>query len=497
MSIQDALELEAANDIAGAVRSLQTLFQREPSNGLIAQALGRVLIKAGRHDDAAVALRVAGDLLPGGNLVNLVLLARLEEGVGLPQHALERWQVVLELAPGDAEATCGVARNLEKQARFSEALEVLVSGPPEIRQSADGLVVAGRCLEKMGRFDEAIDAWSTLLGLRPHHDEAKRSMAAVQARKESGVVGRELDLSRPDDAAIIATVRQAIEEAISKSGASQPTEDYLQRHSYMRFNRSIGNILPWIGRHIDFKSSEVIEVGCGTGSTLIGLAMNSRHVHGYDIDTVVLEACAARARAFGVDNLTLHLCPSDQLHTEMANRHVDGVDAILLYAVLEHLTPSERLEALKNTWNLLRPNGLLVVVEAPNRFSYFDWHTSQLPFFHQLPLELQRLYFDRSARVAYVDSMKRALAAGGDTGLDEALTRFGQSISYHEFELAIGQLDGLVVDDVGHPLVDRVLTGAERIGASMLRTYIETFDVPVPRGFDRPNISVILKKPPG
>ena len=292
-------------------------------------------------------------------------------------------------------------------------------------------------------------------------------------------------------------IRGALERASAEGGGSPPDEEYLKRHSYMRYNRSIGNLLPWIGRHLDLASSDVIEVGCGTGSTLVGLAMNARHAHGYDIDPIVLETCSARARAFGLDNVSLHLSPPDQIQSEMARQHPQGVDAILLYAVLEHLTPSERLEAIANTWDLVRPNGLLIVIEAPNRFNYFDWHSTQLPFFHQLPKELQRLYFDRSPRAPYVTAMSQALASGGETALDEALTRFGQSLSYHEFELTLGPLDGLVVDDGDHPLVDRVFTRNELIGEDALRRFIVDWEIPVPRGFDRANINVILRRPGG
>jgi S-adenosylmethionine-dependent methyltransferase len=335
-----------------------------------------------------------------------------------------------------------------------------------------------------------------VLELRPDHLEANRSVSAIQARLSSGVTGRELDLSVREHANIVAKIRSSIETTFTARGSATPTEDYLQRHSYMRYNRSIGSILPWIGQHIDLPRSEVIEVGCGTGSTLVGLGMNCQQVHGYDIDEAVLEVCATRAQAFGVENISLHLCEPEKLHEEMAARHGKGiVDAILLYAVLEHLSPAERLEAISNSWELLRSDGLLVIVEAPNRLSYFDWHTSQLPFFHQLPLELQRLYFHRSPRSAFVNAMNSALASGGAEHLDTALTRFGQSISYHEFELALGSLAGLVIDDGSHPLVDRVLTAAERIGEDALRSFIETSKAPVPRGFDRANITVILRKP--
>ena len=74
----------------------------------------------------------------------------------------------------------------------------------------------------------------------------------------------------------------------------------------------------------------------------------------------------------------------------MASRHeTDGVDLVLLYALLEHQTLDERIETLRLAERIVRPGGAIVVTETPNRLTYVDRHTSQLPFFHLLPIELR------------------------------------------------------------------------------------------------------------
>ena len=95
--------------------------------------------------------------------------------------------------------------------------------------------------------------------------------------------------------------------------------------------------------------------------------------------------------------------------------HPDGADMVLLFAVLEHLTQEERIRYLSFIWHeILRPGGYLIVVDTPNRLSYFDEHTSVMPFFHLLPPYLALRYFDRSPPFGI---------CSGDPGCDPGLRR--------------------------------------------------------------------------
>jgi S-adenosylmethionine-dependent methyltransferase len=91
----------------------------------------------------------------------------------------------------------------------------------------------------------------------------------------------------------------------------------------------------------------------------------------------------------GQTNIEVRVINADTLLAQLsANHPPDTADAVLLYAVLEHQHPLERLETLTRCWDLLRPGGVLIVVETPNRIVYFDPHTSLLPFFAMLPPEV-------------------------------------------------------------------------------------------------------------
>ena len=51
-------------------------------------------------------------------------------------------------------------------------------------------------------------------------------------------------------------------------------------------------------------------------------------------------------------------------------------DIIWLQAVVEHLLPGERREYLQRFWEVLRPGGVLVITETPNRFWPKETHTT-------------------------------------------------------------------------------------------------------------------------
>ena len=288
-------------------------------------------------------------------------------------------------------------------------------------------------------------------------------------KRELGWSTHNLDLSQERDLAVVGAVRRSIirtklstESWWKDEYADQPPaeyrdhfdsiESYVERHSYMRYNRSAFTIVPWLATCVDLANSTVVEVGCGTGSTTAVLARNCRHVFGYDIDPQVLATAEVRLRAMNIENASLFCHVPSEIQSAIMQRHTDeSIDVVMLYAVVEHQTLDERIEALTNGWRLLRPGGHLVVVEAPNRLTYYDWHSSMLPFFHMLPRELQARYCTRSPRQDFVTTVSRCLQERGGAAAEEMLIRWGQSVSYHDFELVFGALDNLVVADGFHP----------------------------------------------
>jgi len=66
-------------------------------------------------------------------------------------------------------------------------------------------------------------------------------------------------------------------------------------------------------------------------------------------------------------------------------------DVVLANAVFEHI-PQPRHEYLREVWRLLKPGGLLIINETPNKYLPKDIHTTGLWFLNWLPREVARRY---------------------------------------------------------------------------------------------------------
>jgi SAM-dependent methyltransferase len=201
--------------------------------------------------------------------------------------------------------------------------------------------------------------------------------------------------------------------------------------------------VPWLDRIAPLAGSTVLEYGSGLGPVACAFAERAGRVIGYDIDAEAVEYAGERARERGLENVEAHVTTAEGIF-DRVRAHAGEVDVFLLYAVLEHLTISERLEALRVAQEVVRPDGAIAVIETPNRLVASDYHGSQLPFFDQLPPELALKYVDRSERDDYRDAVLASRDADPDGGA-MTLTRWGRGLSYHEFELVFGNLSERVI----------------------------------------------------
>ena len=126
--------------------------------------------------------------------------------------------------------------------------------------------------------------------------------------------------------------------------------------------------VPWLGRVLDLPSTRIVEIGCGTGASTVAMAERCESVVALDVDAPSVKAAEARSAAHELDNIEFHLCePTEILATVLT---VGQPDAYVLYAVLEHLTVVERLDALRRPWVQISPGGESVIIETPNRLTY-------------------------------------------------------------------------------------------------------------------------------
>lgn len=249
-------------------------------------------------------------------------------------------------------------------------------------------------------------------------------------------------------------------------------------------------MLPWIMEVYNIKGKSVIEIGCGTGSATIPLALQVDKIDAYDICNNALEAARKRAFLLGVDNINFHLLDScwAKSSTIINNflQNVPKADVILLMALLEHLTIDERINLLRGVWNILEEGNIVIIYETPNRLGFFDWHSFLLPFFNSLPDQLALLYASKSPRKFFADQFKEEDV--------EELYRFGRGVSYHEFELAIDLNELSVINDGFSSFLNHRISMSHPVYDEALLEIFNKYLPHIPKGFICTSLDLIIKK---
>lgn len=258
-----------------------------------------------------------------------------------------------------------------------------------------------------------------------------------------------------------------------------------------RYLRSLNHIVPWVHNKVSLKGKNLIEIGCGTGSSTAAFSQFVNSITAYDIDEKSIHAAQKRIDVLGIDNVTFQLVtPDDLIGKITADHRKNSADIILLFAVLEHMTIHERHEAIKTSWDLLADDGVLVVVETPNLLQYFDAHTSVLPFFHLLQSELCALYAQKSPRDGFNDNF---LDESDPIDTDLKMTRWGRGVSYHDFELTIGPDYGSHIIASGYE--PEILSWFPvNIEEEILRFYVTQKGYSIPAALQRGVLNLIICK---
>ncbi|MGI8714105.1 MAG: methyltransferase domain-containing protein, partial [Solirubrobacteraceae bacterium] len=219
-----------------------------------------------------------------------------------------------------------------------------------------------------------------------------------------------------------------------------------------RRRRAAEFIIPWVEQTVPLAGRTVLEYGCGNAAVSCAFAERAQRLIGVDIDAGWIELGHDELRRHGVTNVELELHPLDAITEAVAARRGE-IDVFLCYAVLEHLTIPERLALLRLARDVVKPDGAIVVCEAPNRLIYFDHHTAQMPFFHLLPDALALEYYPRSQREDFKAAIDAAAQHGREAAL-EAIVRWGRGVSFHEFEVVFGaRLDQHVIASNYDPIL--------------------------------------------
>ncbi|WP_417451617.1 class I SAM-dependent methyltransferase [Kordiimonas sp.] len=98
---------------------------------------------------------------------------------------------------------------------------------------------------------------------------------------------------------------------------------------------------------------QVLEIGCGTGSTAIIHAPHVKHIRATDISENMLMIAREKAAAAGVANITFECTSVDELVVAEGT-----LDMVLALSIL-HLLPNHE-QVISRAFAMLKPGGLLV-----------------------------------------------------------------------------------------------------------------------------------------
>ncbi|MBD3197268.1 MAG: methyltransferase domain-containing protein [Candidatus Lokiarchaeota archaeon] len=136
-----------------------------------------------------------------------------------------------------------------------------------------------------------------------------------------------------------------------------------------------------------FKNKVILDFGCGSGASTIILAraLPESKIIALDTNKKLLEIANHRADFYNLKNIDFLLSTNKDDGTPS---QLEKFDIVIFNAVIEHLTPQERVSILTNIWHKLHEKGLIIINETPNRLSPFETHTTNLPFINYLPNKL-------------------------------------------------------------------------------------------------------------
>ena len=104
----------------------------------------------------------------------------------------------------------------------------------------------------------------------------------------------------------------------------------------------------------------VLDLGCGTGALSLRAAQRGATVRGIDVNAQMLEMAGQRVEAADLTD-SVELCEMGV--AELGSEVDQGYDVVVSSLCFSELTEGERIYALKETYRVLKPGGLLLLAD--------------------------------------------------------------------------------------------------------------------------------------
>lgn len=169
-----------------------------------------------------------------------------------------------------------------------------------------------------------------------------------------------------------------------------------------------------IARFGTVKDKKILDMGSGGGSSaLVLMDLGAASVQGVEPNGELVNIATVRAHDEGMSD---HVSFTQIADTSKLPFESNSFDIVTFNAVLEHIPPAMRTPILKEAWLCLKPGGLMVFTETPNRVFPYDGHTSNLPLVPWMPLWLSYPFVKTFSRHVHGGQSKEAYVAQGLVG---------------------------------------------------------------------------------
>lgn len=205
---------------------------------------------------------------------------------------------------------------------------------------------------------------------------------------------------------------ELIKLILSVKGPSWLCDEIMREESPHYVQKALDSMLFSFLRPEDFSGKRILDFGCGSGAStaIMARVLPKTEIVGVELVQKLLDIANARISQQSLgDRVKLLLSPSpDRLPEDIGQ-----FDFIVCSALVEHLLPSERRIILAKLWTLLKPGGVLLINQTPNRWSCVEFHsTSGFLFINYVPDSLAYLILRTFSRRNKGKSWEEMLRGG-------------------------------------------------------------------------------------